>query len=148
MALLPRNSIMANLRRRPGYQQAQQDALNTPQYRRAIPMSKDVTGAFVADETKKALAAKESGILIYSSHIMGFPNQTLKRMENQVRFGRYLVDVGLSNYHIVYTFSVLPGTGYWNRIMEPTTKGEFKVKKKTAVVLIGRPRKNQIFICN
>ncbi len=73
-------------------------------------------------------AAKENGIFIYTAHIMGFPDQTIEGMRIQTEFAKYLIDTGLSDFHVVYGYSVLPGTGRFHQVMEPTKNGEYQVR--------------------
>lgn len=72
--------------------------------------------------------AKKRGLYVYSSHIMGFPEQTLEGMQRQAEFAKGLVDEGLSDFHVVYGYSVLPGTRRFHQTMEPTQNGEYQVK--------------------
>jgi len=83
---------------------------------------------------KKILGtAKERDMRIYSSHIFGYPEQTLKGMDQQAEVGKSLVDEGYSDFHVLYAFSVLPGTHRWNQIMKPTGNGEYKVRPESGV---------------
>ncbi len=82
-------------------------------------------------------AAKERGIQVYTSHIMGFPEQTLQGIEEQANLARSLVESGLSDFHLVLAFSVLPGTQRWDTIMKPVGEGDYQVRQESGVVFEG-----------
>lgn len=90
------------------------------------------------EQYKKILeSARESGILVHTSHIIGFPEQTLLGMEKQAQFAKEIVERQLSEFHMVLAFSVLPGSWRWNQIMRPTNNGEYEVKESSGLVFEG-----------
>ncbi len=82
-------------------------------------------------------SAKARGLYVYTSHIMGFPEQTVGGMRRQADFARHLVDEGLSDFHVLYAFSVLPGTQRFHQIMEPTGDGEYRVRPESGIEFDG-----------
>ncbi|MFH1587552.1 MAG: radical SAM protein [Candidatus Diapherotrites archaeon] len=81
--------------------------------------------------------AKDGGLYVFSSMILGFPEQTMKSMREQVKYAKFLREKGYSDFHIIYAFSVLPGTTRWYEVMEPAGNGQFKVKKGSGVRFAG-----------
>lgn len=77
--------------------------------------------------------AKENGIYVYGSFILGFPEQTIKDMQEQVDFARQLREQGYADWVTLYAFSVLPGTLRWLETMEPLPKGDWKVKEASKI---------------
>lgn len=82
-------------------------------------------------------AAKESGMYIFSSMILGFPEQSVKAMKEQIKYAKFLVENRLSDFHVIYAFSILPGTTRWYEVMQPIEKGEFRVKIGSKVKFAG-----------
>ncbi|MFA5967394.1 MAG: radical SAM protein [Patescibacteria group bacterium] len=82
-------------------------------------------------------AAKKRGLWVYTSHIMGFPEQTILGMENQIKFAKNLRDEGLSDFHVVYCFSLLPGTRRFHEIMESIGGGEYRIRPESGIELHG-----------
>jgi len=71
--------------------------------------------------------AKDCGMYVYSSHIIGFPDQTCDGMIEQGIFARFLRMQGLSDFHVVYCYSLLPGTNGWISAMEKTCNGDYSL---------------------
>jgi magnesium-protoporphyrin IX monomethyl ester (oxidative) cyclase len=87
---------------------------------------------------KEILArSKQNGLYVFSSSIIGFPEQTLESMNVQVKLARDLVEKGLSDFHVVYAFSILPGTARWNSVMREIGKGEWEVRPESGVYFEG-----------
>jgi len=81
--------------------------------------------------------AKDCGLYVYTSMILGFPEQSIRAMKEQIKYARSLVQKKFSDFHVIYAFSVLPGTRRWHEIMEPSKNGSFKVKKESGVKFAG-----------
>ena len=81
--------------------------------------------------------AKHAGIHVYTSHIMGFPEQTFEGMKMQAKFAKDLVDSELSDFHVVYAYSVLPGTRRFYQVMESIGNGEYKVREGSGITFYG-----------
>jgi len=60
---------------------------------------------------------KENHIYVFSSIILGIPDQSFKNMELQVNYARNLVSKGWVDYSVIFAFSPLPGTSWWYKIV-------------------------------
>jgi anaerobic magnesium-protoporphyrin IX monomethyl ester cyclase len=87
---------------------------------------------------KKILgSAKEKGIYVYGSFILGFPEQTIDDMQHQVNFARELRENGFSDWITLYAFTVLPGTQRWSDIMKPSENGDWEPRTETGIYFEG-----------
>lgn len=77
--------------------------------------------------------AKEKGVYVFGSIFTGFPTQTIQDMEKEIEFAREIVLKGYADFMVIYSFTLLPGSAWWDKMMRPIDKGEWIPRQESGI---------------